>query len=129
MPRVLLVGARPDRAAALAAALAGWGYAVRFARDRASAVEVAALFLPQAALVGGLPDGETRDGVARGLRALPALAGLALVAVAGPGEPAPSGGFDFLLREPVDLADLRRLLGCLKPAPPAGPASSGREDG
>jgi CheY-like chemotaxis protein len=64
MPRVLLVDARPDRAAALAAAMAGWGCAVRFARDRATAVEAAGRFLPQAALVGDLPRGETREGVA-----------------------------------------------------------------
>ena len=44
--------------------------------------------------------------------------GLALIAVAGPDDPAPAG-FDFVLREPVNLEDLRRVLGCLPGAPPS----------
>jgi hypothetical protein len=63
--------------------------------------------------------------VAGGLRALAPLKGLALLAVAGPGEPAPGGGFDFLFRGHVDLDDLRRLLVCLRP----GEASPGKEAG
>jgi CheY-like chemotaxis protein len=128
MPRVLIVDARPDRASALAAALAGWGHAVRFARDHTSALEAAVRFLPEAALVGDLPTGESRDEVARGLRALPALGGLPLIALAGPDVPAPSGGFDFLFRDPPDLADLRRVLECLGP-PYSGPAEASREAG
>jgi CheY-like chemotaxis protein len=106
MPRILIADARRDRAAALASALAGWDCAVRFARDRASALEEAARFLPQAAVVGELPTGEA---LACALRALPGLGGVALIAVAGPDDPAPAG-FDFLFREPVNLPDLQRVL-------------------
>ncbi len=126
MPRVLIVDARPDRSAALAAALAGWGCSVRLARCRASALEQAALFLPQAALVGELAGGDTPAGVAAALRALPGLHGLALVALVGPDDPAPPGGFDLLFRDPVSLDDLRLVAGCLTPEAQGG---AGREAG
>ena len=129
MPRVLVIDARPDRSAALAAALAGWGCAVRFARGRASALEEAGRFLPQAALVGELAAGETAGGVAGALRAMPALRGLPLVALVGADEPAPAGGFDLLFRDPVNLADLRLVVDCLRPAAPRGAGGGGREAG
>ncbi len=110
-----MVDARAGRAASLCRQLRQWGNEAATAGDGASALWLAARFRPDAVLVGGLAAG-CRDELAAGVRALPGVREALLIALEGRpgrGRLAPSGEYDLLFREPVDLPDLRRVLDCL----------------
>jgi signal transduction histidine kinase/CheY-like chemotaxis protein len=121
--RVLVVDDNADAREMLQALLEAEGYEARGAADARSALQCAASFRPQLAVVDiGLPgvDGYT---LAAQLRAEPALAGLRLVALTGYGrEPdrtrALAAGFDEHLVKPVAID---ALLAALK-QPAAEPA-------
>ncbi len=100
----------------LAKALSVWGQVVRVAHDGpVGAASVVETFTPDVALLDiGLP---AMDGyeLARRLRAMPALAGVRLVAVTGYGqardrEAAEQAGFHEHVVKPVSLAMLDRVL-------------------
>src|SRR5918999_2546639 len=81
--RILVVDDNQDSVDSLAVLLQIWGHTVEVAYDASSALEAARTFRPEIALLDiGLP-GMTGLELARQLRALPGLAGLYLVAVAG----------------------------------------------
>jgi PAS domain S-box-containing protein len=113
--RVLLVDDNEDAAALTAKLLSIWGQTVRVAHDGPSALRIVETFTPDLALLDiGLP---AMDGyeLARRLHAVPALAGVRLVAVTGYGqasdrEAAAQAGFHEHLVKPVSLAILERVL-------------------
>ena len=113
--RVLIVDDNEDAAELLAKALSTWGQTVRVAHDGPSALRIVEAFTPDLALLDiGLP---AMDGyeLARRLRAMPALAGVRLVAVTGYGQDrdrqaAEHAGFHEHVVKPVTLAVLQRVL-------------------
>ncbi len=113
--RVLVVDDNEDAALTLAEALSGLGHDVRVAHDGPSALEVAAVFLPQVGLLDiGLP---VMDGyeLAGRLRAAPWAADLRLIAVTGYGQEsdharAREAGFVQQLVKPVSLAVVDGLV-------------------
>lgn len=113
--RVLVVDDNHDALTLLADALSGVGYEVRSAHDGPEALNVAAAFKPQVAVLDiGLP---VMDGyeLATRLRAMTGLNGLRLIAVTGYGQDSDrrrSGlaGFDAHLVKPVSLEELLRAL-------------------
>ena len=113
--RVLIVDDNEDAAELLGRALSVWGQVVRVAHDGPSALRIVETFTPDLALLDiGLP---VMDGyeLARRLRALPALAGVRLVAVTGYGqdrdrEAAEQAGFHEHVVKPVTLAVLDQVL-------------------
>ncbi len=122
--RVLLVDDNVDGAESLAALLRLAGHEVWLAHDGPGALEAAAGFRPDAAVLDiGLPGMDGYE-VARRLRADPAAAPAVLVAVTGYGrdrdrERSREAGFDYHLVKPVDLAELHRALAAARPAVPA----------
>jgi len=115
MSRILVVDARAGRAASLCRQLRRWGNVATTAGDGASALSLAAGFAPDAVVVAGMA-ACGRDELASGLRALPGAREALLIALEGlpgPGRLAPSGEYDLLFREPLNLLDLRRVLDCL----------------
>jgi CheY-like chemotaxis protein len=112
---VLVVDDNVDAALMLGEAVNTFGHEVRIAHDGPSALEIAAEFDPEIALLDiGLP---LMDGfeLARRFRAEPRLAGLYLVAVTGYGQPVDrershQAGFDVHLVKPVDLDLIAKLL-------------------
>ncbi|MET0553932.1 MAG: ATP-binding protein [Vicinamibacteria bacterium] len=113
--RVLVADDNRDSADSLAVFLQISGHDVRTARSGREAVEMAAAFGPQVALLDiGMP-GMNGYEVARHLRAQPGGDRLLLVAVTGWGQEedkrlAREAGFDHHLRKPVDPDGLGRLL-------------------
>ena len=114
--RVLLVEDNEDAGNLLADALAGLGYDVLFARDGPSALEAAAEFQPQVALLDiGLP---AMDGyeLARRLRSLPGLSAVTrLVAISGYGQESDrrrsvAAGFTAHLVKPITLDALTAVI-------------------
>jgi len=113
--RVLIVDDNEDAAGLLERALSIWGQVVRVAHDGPSALRIVETFMPDVALLDiGLP---AMDGyeLARRLRAMPALAGLRLVAVTGYGQAsdrqaAEAAGFHEHVVKPVSLAVLKRVM-------------------
>jgi signal transduction histidine kinase/DNA-binding response OmpR family regulator len=125
--RVLLVDDNVDGAESLAALLRLAGHEVWLAHDGPGALEAAASFRPDAAVLDiGLPGMDGYE-IARRLRADPDTAPAVLVAVTGYGrdrdrERSREAGFDYHLVKPVDLAELHRALAAARPARPPVPA-------
>ena len=113
--RVLIVDDLVDAADSLALLLRRLGYEVQATYDGASALRVAAEFVPQAILLDlALPK---LDGfqIAARLRQETALQNMCLIALSGYGQAddvarTRSAGFDFHLLKPVNFEDLLRLL-------------------
>ena len=113
--RVLLVDDNDDAARMLGRVLTVWGHVVSVAQDGPSAPELVETFTPDVALLDiGLP---AMDGyeLARRLHAIPALAGVRLVALTGYGQArdrdaALDAGFHEHMVKPVDLDALERVL-------------------
>ncbi len=114
--RILIVDDNIDAADSLSMLLATEGHQTQVAYRPNEALERAAAFHPDVALVDiGLPD---MDGyqLAQRLRATPELTGLRLFALSGYGQPedlkrSQAAGFDGHLVKPMDLAALQRALG------------------
>jgi PAS domain S-box-containing protein len=126
--RILVVDDNVDAAELLSDALTGLGYATRTAYDGPSALEVAAAFNPDVALLDiGLP---AMDGyeLARRLRECPSVAKpLRLIALTGYGRDtdrarAREAGFDAHMVKPIDLSALDDEI--RGPAPRAAPSSA-----
>ena len=113
--RILIVDDNADSARSLALLQTRRGHVTRTAFTGPDAVALAAEFLPEIVILDiGLPGMDGLE-VARQLRALPALAGVLLVAMSGYGseEDVTAGkraGFDEYLVKPVDLKRLRELI-------------------
>jgi CheY-like chemotaxis protein len=113
--RVLVVEDDDDVAETIAEVLESKGCDTRVAHDAATALTLAVEFLPAVAFVDiGLP---VMDGyeLATRLRALPALAGIRLVALTGYGtasdrERARQAGFDDHVVKPVGIEALEAAL-------------------
>ena len=113
--RVLVVDDNEDAAGLLAQVLEALGYSTRTAPDGPTALEVAAAFDPEVALLDiGLP---VMDGyeLAGRLRASRPGRPLRLIAVTGYGQESDrarsrDAGFEAHLVKPVDLAALRRVM-------------------
>jgi len=113
--RVLIIDDNVDAALLLAEVLAAAGYDTLAAHDGPSALQSAARFRPQIAVVDlGLP---VMDGfeLARLLLAEPALRGTKLVALTGYGQAedrarTTAAGFDAHLVKPVDVEQLRSVI-------------------
>jgi CheY-like chemotaxis protein len=123
MVRVLVIDDCADTTSSCARLLTRWGHEVRQANDGASALEIAAGFLPEAVLVDSLMPRMGGDEVGRRLRSIPGLEPMVLIAVSG--YPAvPDAAFSFFLLKPVELDELRRVLDAVprllsRPSPPA----------
>ena len=113
--RILVVDDNTDSARSMATLQARRGHVTRTAFTGPDALTVAAEFLPEVVLLDiGLPGMDGFE-VARQLRAMPALAGVRLIAMTGYASPedllaAQQAGFDEHLAKPVDLDVLRDLL-------------------
>jgi signal transduction histidine kinase/CheY-like chemotaxis protein len=113
--RILVVDDNPDAAQLLADSLQALGHRTRVVFDGPSALDAAAEFAPDVALLDlGLP---VMDGfeVAQRLRALPQLGGVQLVAITGYGQEIDrqrtrEAGFDEHMVKPVDLDRLEAWL-------------------
>ncbi len=112
--RRALVAATADEAAALCDLLSVWGCDVRATADAAAVVELAAAFRPGVALLNLRLVGPDGCEAARHLRASPDLAGVTLIALAGPADAdhtrIRAGVFDHVLALPVDPEELRRIV-------------------
>ena len=116
--RILIADDNPDAADSLAMLLELAGHEVRVAHLGRSAVSLAQVFHPEAALLDiGMPDLSGYE-VARELRREPWAARLQLIALTGWGQDgdrrrALEAGFDHHLTKPVDLERLTELIaGC-----------------
>ncbi|MDY0962947.1 hybrid sensor histidine kinase/response regulator [Massilia sp. CFBP9026] len=113
--RVLVVDDNFDTAETMALALELFGCETRMAHTAAAALEVAAEFAPDVALLDiGLPDYNGYE-LARRLRALPRGLDTTLIAATGWGQDkdrtlALDAGFDHHLTKPIDFEQLRLLL-------------------
>jgi two-component system CheB/CheR fusion protein len=113
--RVLLVEDNADVAASFQRLLELDGHEVRVARDGMAALEVAASWVPDAALIDlGLPRLDGYE-LARRLRALPSFATTVLVALSGYGRDedksrAFEAGFDHHCTKPVDIETVEALF-------------------
>jgi signal transduction histidine kinase/CheY-like chemotaxis protein len=113
--RVLLVDDNRDAAELLAEALREPGHQVEVANDPVVALEAAARFHPEVAILDiGLPVMDGYELAAR-LRALPGLASCRLIALTGYGQEhdrarSQSGGFERHLVKPVDLDTLMLVV-------------------
>ncbi len=113
--RVLVVDDNEDAAETLGETLAAMGHRVRVAFDGKTALDVAANFHPEVAVLDiGVP---VMDGyeLASRLKKMPGGAGVCLIAVTGYGRPldraaAKQAGFAEHLVKPVDLAKLENLI-------------------
>jgi PAS domain S-box-containing protein len=118
--RILVADDNRDAADSLTMLLQLAGHEVRTAHDGREAVEAAAAFRPDVALLDiGMP-GLTGYEVARRVREQPGGAGVVLVAITGWGQEedkrrAAEAGFDHHLTKPVDPLALERLLSALTP--------------
>jgi len=113
--RVMVVDDSLDTAETMALALELFGCETRMAHTAAAALELAAEFAPNVALLDiGLPDYNGYE-LARRLRALPSGLGITLIAATGWGQDkdrtlALDAGFDHHLTKPIDFEQLRLLL-------------------
>jgi CheY-like chemotaxis protein len=116
--RILVVDDNRDGAELLDEVFRALGHTTRLAYDGECALQLAREFRPQIAFLDiGLP---VMDGyqLARRLRTCPGLEDVRLVAVTGFGQDADRGrareaGFDEHLVKPVEIEELRRLMGRL----------------
>lgn len=116
--RVLVVDDNEDAAELLAAAVEAMGHETRIAHDGATALDLAASFQPQVAVLDiGLPGMDGHE-LARRLRARGSLP--RLIALTGYGQErdkqeSSSAGFELHIVKPVDLqhlsASIEKLLG------------------
>ena len=114
--RVLVVDDNVHAAQSLAVVLQLWGHKVAVAHDGTNALDSARVFTPEVVLLDiGLPE---MDGyrVARGLRELPTLAQISIIAMTGyAGEDdrrrSLQAGINIHLVKPIDLDFLEQLLG------------------
>ena len=126
--RVLIVDDNLDAAELLQYALEATGYAVEMATDPITALDVAARFAPEVAILDiGLP---VIDGyeLATRLLALPEAAGCRLIALTGYGQEhdrrrSLDAGFYEHLVKPVDVDRLVRLVEAVRAAPPLSPSA------
>jgi len=126
--RVLIVDDNLDAAELLQHALEDSGYAVEMATDPMTALDIAARFAPEVAILDiGLP---VIDGyeLATRLLALPETASCRLIALTGYGQEhdrrrSLDAGFYEHLVKPVDVDRLVRLVEAVRAAPPASPAA------
>ncbi|MEA3208510.1 MAG: hypothetical protein QOE70_1567 [Chthoniobacter sp.] len=113
--RILIVDDNTDSARSMGILQSRRGHVTRVAFTGPGALSVAAEFLPEVVLLDiGLPGMDGFE-VARHLRAMPALAGVLLIAMTGYASPedllaAKQAGFDEHLVKPVDLEVLRDWL-------------------
>ncbi|MFC0251288.1 hybrid sensor histidine kinase/response regulator [Massilia consociata] len=113
--RILVVDDNADAAAMLLMALELFGCEVRTAHTAGAALELAAQFAPQVALLDiGLPDLNGYE-LARRLRALEGGGSMRLIAATGWGQEkdrqrAFDAGFDHHLTKPIDFDRLRSVL-------------------
>ena len=113
--RILIVDDNSDSARSLAMLQRQRGHNARTAFTGPDALTAAAEFIPEVVLLDiGLPGMDGFE-VARQIRAMPALAGVFLVAMSGYGSAADraaarAAGFDEYLVKPIDLALLRERL-------------------
>jgi signal transduction histidine kinase len=115
--RVLIVDDDEDVADMLSAAVALWGHAVRVARDGPTALAAVAVDPPDVILLDlGLPGMDGYE-VARRLKdELPETAESRIIALTGYGQAEDrrrvlEAGFERHLTKPVDLDELRRIIG------------------
>ena len=114
--RVLLVEDNLDAAEALGELLRMWGHEVEMAHDGVSALRTARQTRPGVVLLDiGLPGMDGYE-VARELRSMPGLTATRLIALTGYGQESDRhrsrlAGIDHHLVKPVDLEQLRALLG------------------
>jgi CheY-like chemotaxis protein len=115
--RVLVVDDNPDMRGTLRTLLGLWRHQTAEAADGHAALDLAAIFWPDAVLLDiGLPRLDGYE-VARRLRQLPGLGDVLLVAVTGYGTAQDvaacrAAGIDHHLLKPFDPTELERLLGC-----------------
>jgi len=113
---VLLVEDNVDAATTLAEVLELWGYEVRLAHSGMTALAAAHAARPDVVLLDiGLPGMDGYE-TAQRLRAAPGLQSTLLVALTGYGQEADrarsqEAGIDHHLTKPVDLDELRRIIG------------------
>jgi CheY-like chemotaxis protein len=113
--RILLVDDNTDAATSCSLLLKRSGHEVEIAYDGAAALDIAARFEPEIAILDiGMP---VMDGfeLATRLRALPRSAGLALIALSGYDSEEDrrrgrEAGFDHHVRKPVELPTLLGLI-------------------
>jgi PAS domain S-box-containing protein len=121
--KILVVDDNVDAAAMLGMLLEASGHQVSVEHQARQALERASLELPDVCLLDiGLPE---MDGhvLARRLRAQPATADVALIAVTGYGQKndekkALAAGFDYHMTKPVDIKKLTSLLAVISSAKP-----------
>jgi DNA-binding response OmpR family regulator len=112
----LIIEDNQDAAASLRMLLEVYGHEAAMAHTGQAGVEEAQQFRPDVVLCDlGLPD-MNGFAVARALRKAPATARAKLIALSGYGSEADQqkgreAGFDLHLIKPVDLEELRRVLG------------------
>jgi two-component system CheB/CheR fusion protein len=117
--RILVVDDRESQAQSLAMLLRSLGHDVRVAHNGPSALEIAADFFPELALIDiGLP-GMSGYEVARRLREQPQFKSMLLIAQTGWGrdedrQRSREAGFDHHLAKPIDHKALFRLLETVK---------------
>ncbi|WP_229210544.1 ATP-binding protein [Duganella sp. CF517] len=117
--RVLVVDDNVDAAETLTALLEFKGHTVAAAHDGPAALAAALSLSPQVVFLDiGLP-GMSGYEVARALRAMPALDGVALIALTGWGTDADrlktdAAGFDHHLTKPVSFDEILRMLTALE---------------
>jgi CheY-like chemotaxis protein len=119
--RVLVVGDSRDTTAALAVLLGLWGHDCCTTHDGASALALAATYLPQVVLLDLDLPGLDGYELARRLRATPGVASARLVALSGAGAEGARlrshwAGCDAHLTKPVGPDALRALLASFDPA-------------
>ena len=116
--KVLVVDDNVDAAVTLSMILETSGYSTRVAHDGYQALDAVQEFLPRIAFLDiGMPGLSGYD-TARAIRAVPALAGMTLVALTGWGaesdrQRSKEAGFDHHLTKPVPLALVEELLASL----------------
>jgi two-component system CheB/CheR fusion protein len=113
--RILIADDNRDAAESLALLLRLEHHDVQVAHDGRSALSLTQTFHPNVVLLDiGMPELDGYE-VARALRQEPATAGICLIALTGRGREedarqAMEAGFDFHLRKPCELADLRGMI-------------------
>jgi CheY-like chemotaxis protein len=113
--RILVVDDNEDAALMLSYALSAKGHDARTAHDAASALQLAAEYQPQAALLDiGLPIMDGHELAVR-MRKIPGLERILLIALTGYGQDSDrartqAAGFDHHLVKPVDFAAIDAAL-------------------